>query len=112
MKPVTEEQEMIVLIEGEGDTKEKALDAAFMTLRHKVGGTLLRIEPMSVEVIQAQKREYTERFLFLFFPRIRTKYYLQLKVCVKVVSFCMENIDFKVSKSNFKTINEGEKICY
>lgn len=96
--PVTEKKEISVQIEGIGDTKEQALDAAFAGLKKQIGGTLLRIQPLEVEVLQAIEKQYTERFLLLFFPRVRKKYYLQLLVRVRVVSFCMDNLEFKIVK--------------
>lgn len=109
--PIAEEREISVQIEGEGGTKEQALDAAFATLKKRIGGTLLRIQPLDVEVIQAVEKRYTERFLFLFFPRVRTKYYLQLKVRVQTVSVCMDKVEFQAVKCNFNSINQGGKTC-
>lgn len=98
-KAITEEKELTLQIEGEGNTKDQALGAAFSTLQKKVGGTPLRIEPLNVEVLQATETQYTERFLFLLFPRTRSKYYLRLNVQVRVIGISLNDIDFQVQKT-------------
>lgn len=106
-KPITEQKEICVKIEGSGNTKEQALDAAFASLKKQIGGTLLRIQPLEVEVVKAVEKQFTERFLMLFFPRVRKTYYLQLLVRVQIISFCMDNLDFQVVKANSKLIDKG-----
>jgi len=103
-KPITEEREMTLQIEGRGQTKEQALNAAFSNLKNEVGGTPLRIEPLDAEVLEADEIQYTERFLFLFFRRTRFEYFLRLRVRVRVVCIKMESIPFKqkINKSIFR----------
>ncbi|MGL6218559.1 MAG: DUF4312 family protein [Lacrimispora sphenoides] len=103
-KPITEEREMTLQIEGRGQTKEQALNAAFSNLKNEVGGTPLRIEPLDAEVLEADEIQYTERFLFLFFRRTRFEYFLRLRVRVRVVCIKMDSIPFKqkTSKSIFR----------
>jgi uncharacterized protein (TIGR03578 family) len=45
---------------------------------------IIRLEPLSVNVIQAKEISYTEYFLFFFFPRKRTKYQYVLNIMVRV----------------------------
>ncbi|WP_313582777.1 DUF4312 family protein [Lacrimispora sp.] len=103
-KPITEEKEMTLQIEGRGQTKEQALNAAFSNLKNEVGGTPLRIEPLDAEVLEADEIQYTERFLFLFFRRTRFEYFMRLRVRVRVVCIKMESISFKqkINKSIFR----------
>jgi uncharacterized protein (TIGR03578 family) len=97
-KPITEEREMTLQIEGRGQTKEQALSAAFSNLKNEVGGTPLRIEPLDAEVLEADEIQYTERFLFLFFKRTRFEYFLRLSVRVRVVCIKIESIPFKLKE--------------
>lgn len=97
-KPITTETETTLEIEGKGKTKSHALDAAFSTIKKKVGGTPLRIEPLDVEVLQADEIQYTERFLFLFFKRTRSEYFLRLRVRVRMVGIDLDSIPFTVKK--------------
>jgi uncharacterized protein (TIGR03578 family) len=97
-KPITEEREMTLQIEGRGQTKEQALSAAFSNLKNEVGGTPLRIEPLDAEVLEADEIQYTERFLFLFFRRTRFEYFLRLSVRVRVVCIKIESIPFKLKE--------------
>jgi uncharacterized protein (TIGR03578 family) len=97
-KPITEEREMTLQIEGRGQTKEQALSAAFSNVKNEVGGTPLRIEPLDAEVLEADEIQYTERFLFLFFRRTRFEYFLRLSVRVRVVCIKIESIPFKLKE--------------
>lgn len=58
----------------------------------------MRIEPLDAEVLEATELQYTERFMFLFFKRTRSKYFLRLNVRARVFSMNLENIEFKVEK--------------
>lgn len=106
-RPITEQKEISVKIEGSGNTKEQALDAAFASLKKQIGGTLLRIQPLEVEVLKAVEKQFTERFLMLFFPRVRKTYYLQLLVRVQIVSFCMDNLEFQTVNAKSELMDEG-----
>jgi uncharacterized protein (TIGR03578 family) len=97
-KPITEEKEITLLVEGRGQTKEQALNAAFSNIKNEVGGTPLRIEPLEAEVLEAEEIQYTERFLFLFFKRTRFEYFLRLSVRVRAVCIQIESIPFKQKK--------------
>ena len=94
-KPIMGNQEITLEVEGRGDTKDQALGAAFSNIQKQVGGMPLRIEPLDVEVLQATETQRSERFLLLFFPRIRSTYHLRLKVQVRVVSIHVEKITFQ-----------------
>lgn len=92
---VVEEKEITLKVEGSGETREQALNTALSNIQKQVGGTPLRIEPLDVEVLEATEMRKTERFLFLFFPRIRSTYYLRLKVKIRIISIHLENITFQ-----------------
>lgn len=94
--PITEEKEITLLVKGNGDTKEKALSAAFSGIKQSVSGIPLRIEPLDVEIVKAVEEQYTERFLFLFFKRTRSTFYIELNVKVHVVNLELDSIPFQL----------------
>ena len=95
-KPIAEDREIVLQIEGRGKTKDQALGAAFSGIKKVVGGTPLRIEPLDVEILEATENQYTERFMLFFFKRIRSEYLLRLNVRVRVFDFHLEDIEFEV----------------
>lgn len=94
-------------IKGVGSSKEQAINTALGNIQKKVmddyKGMIIRIEPMDVQVIEAKESSYTERFLFFFFPRKRSKYKVVLEIEVKV--FLLE-----VDKIQFEKIDEPNNI--
>lgn len=103
MKKVIETK---VRIEGNGDSKERALNTALGNIQKKVmkdykGNMIIRIEPVNVDVIEAMETSYIERFLFIFAPRERSKYRVVLDVDVKLFLLDVEEINFnKVEQGN------------
>jgi len=81
------------IVEGRGETKEAALQAAFRNMRKKafseVKESIVYMEPEEILITKAEVSRYTERFLFLFWPRERTNYTItfRVKVLIKVVDF-------------------------
>jgi len=107
MKTVIEAK---VRIEGKGDSKEKALNIALGNIQKKVmkeykGNMIIRIEPVDVDVVEAKEFSYIERFLFLFFPRQRSKYSVVLDVDINLFLLDVEEINFKKveQKNNMKS---------
>lgn len=95
-----------VRIEGTGNSKEHALNVALGKIQNKImteykGNMILRIEPINVDVIQAEQFSYTERFLLFFFPRKRSKFSVILDVDVNLFLLDIEEITFKkIEKEN------------
>ncbi|WP_088066766.1 DUF4312 family protein [Gottfriedia luciferensis] len=94
-----------VCVEGVGNTKEQAISIALGNIQKKIlseqKGMIIRIEPLHVEVIEAKELTYTERFLFIFFPRKRQKYKVVLDVDVNLFILEVDKIQFEqVEQSN------------
>ena len=106
MKKVIETK---VRIEGKGDSKEKALNYALGNIQKKImeeykGNMIIRIEPVNVDVVEAMETSYTERFLFIFAPRVRKKYRVVLDVDVQLFLLDVESINFSEIKSGKSNI--------
>ena len=90
-------QQVIVTVEGEGDSKQYAFASALGQIQKKMmqeSEVILRIEPIEVEVIKAIEKTYKERFLFFFFPRKRTSYHVELEVTVSVTTLQVSEVEF------------------
>ncbi|MDT2597922.1 DUF4312 family protein [Enterococcus dongliensis] len=90
-------QQVVVTVEGKGDSKQHAFASALGEIQKKMmqeSEVILRIEPVEVEVVKAVQQSYKERFLFFFFPRIRTHYYVELKVTVNVTTIELNEVTF------------------
>ena len=90
-------QQVIVTVEGEGDSKQHAFASALGQIQKKMmqeSEVILRIEPIEVEVIKAIEKTYKERFLFFFFPRKRTSYHVVLEVTVSVTTLRVGEVEF------------------
>lgn len=89
-------------IEGKGKTKELAINTALGTIQKKVmkkfDNIILRIEPVNISVIEAKEINYTERFLFIFFPRKVKQYYVKLEIKVNIFLMDVESIPFEVEE--------------
>ena len=89
--------QVIVTVEGEGDSKQHAFASALGQIQKKMmqeSEVILRIEPIEVEVIKAIEKTYKERFLFFFFPRKRTSYHVELEVTVSVTMLQVSEVEF------------------
>lgn len=65
-------------------SKEDAVNNAFSSMRAKIAeksdAIIVGIRPTAIEVVKLQTQPYTERFLFLFFPRKKEKVVITMKV--------------------------------
>jgi uncharacterized protein (TIGR03578 family) len=97
-----------VTVKGLAETKDGALGKALgqiqKTVSSEIAGVVFRIEPLGMEVVYASESSYTERFLGILFPRVRTKYELELRVNVRVVLIDVEKIPFKNGNKQLSTI--------
>ncbi|UTH74707.1 DUF4312 family protein [Chromobacterium sp. IIBBL 290-4] len=87
-----------VQVSGQGDSKAQAFADALSKVQRAVLGqsdkVLLRIEPHEVQVIHAEQATTTERFLFLFLPRERTRYSVALEVTAQVSAIDADSVAF------------------
>lgn len=68
-------------------SKEDAINNAFQNLRTEIAKNdnelIIYMKPIAVSVKDLQVEEYTERFLFLFWPRKKERVNLNLTVTVE-----------------------------
>lgn len=86
-----------VIVTGKGDSKQHAFAAALAEIQNKLmkqAEVLLRVEPLKVDVLKAVESNYTERFLFFFFPRQRISYEVELSVTVAVTEVDLAEVPF------------------
>ncbi|MBA4493900.1 DUF4312 family protein [Paenactinomyces guangxiensis] len=95
-------------LSGAGETKEAAFNQIFLQVKSKIArevdGLPLRIEPQNVEILQAKKTFYTERFLGIFFPRTRTRYEITAKITVQVRMIDVEKIEFETEEKEMSPL--------
>lgn len=100
---ILQQKEQIVIVDGKGEDKKAAFANALNSIQKQIlkesSNVLLRIEPKNVEVLVATEKKEIERFLFIFFPRERKSYSVQLKVTVDISFLPIEQITFSSEKS-------------
>ncbi len=80
-------------LDGVGETQEEALNQILAKMRQRVmqerRGPILFMAPLDLEVTACSVDTWTERFLFILWPRTRHRYRLEanLKVEVRWVEF-------------------------
>ena len=88
-----------VTVSGKGETKQQAFAAALSqvqpTLLKNNAKVLLRIEPLDVNVLQAEEKVKREKFLFFFLARDRRQYSVKLEVTGSLTHIDVEQVDFK-----------------
>lgn len=88
-----------VTVSGKGETKQQAFAAALSqvqpTLLKNNAKVLLRIEPLDINVLQAEEKVKREKFLFFFLARDRRQYSVKLEVTVSLTHIDVEQVDFK-----------------
>lgn len=102
MENVASKQQQIIRVEGVAEEKNKAFANALSQVQNHIikdsKDVTLRIEPISVDVVKAQQETYTERFLFVFFPRVRRNFRVTLDVTVDITMIEMDLIQFVEQK--------------
>ncbi|HEY0211707.1 DUF4312 family protein [Acerihabitans sp.] len=93
-----EQSVLTVQVAGKGETKAAAFAAALSQVQPAVmkstGCVLLRIEPQEVNVIQAEEKRITEKFLFFFLPREKKSYSVVLDITVGIIMIDTEKVPF------------------
>lgn len=87
------------VVKGSGETLEAALQAGFKAMRaaafKEAGQPVVFMEPEDVVVLKAEVAKWTERFLFVFWPRERRKYTLELKIKVQMKTVDFSTVDMR-----------------
>ncbi|MGC6767387.1 DUF4312 family protein [Enterococcus sp. LJL128] len=96
----TEKTTQIVKVSGKGENKAAAFASALSDVSKKIlkesTDVLVRIEPIDIDILSAVEKNYTERFLFFFFPRKRTSYEVELNVEVEISKIAMADVPFQI----------------
>lgn len=99
MKNVTSKQQQVIRVTGVCEQREKAFADALNQIQRKVikdsKDVTVRIEPVSIQVVEAKKEISIERFLFLFLPRTKERFTVTLDVKVEITMIEMESIQFE-----------------
>lgn len=99
---ITNQKVQTLRINGEGADKVAAFSAALNSIQKQVlkdsPYVTLRIEPKEVVLLSGEEIQYTERFLFFFFPRVRKKYRVELQVKIEVLEIQTNSVPFTVVK--------------
>lgn len=106
-----------IKVSGKGNTKQDAFNRAFYKIQRTVmkkysDSMILRIEPKDVDIIAAREMRFTERFLLLFFKRVRSNFEVELEIKVSLSILDINEIPFTVQsqKSVGSLKNLAEKI--
>lgn len=87
-----------ITVNGKGATRQQAFAAALSqvqpSLLKESPKVMLRIEPLEVEVLEAEESVRVEKFLFFFLPRQRCEYRVQLEIKVQVTSLDVAKVTF------------------
>lgn len=98
-----------VTVSGKGDTKVAAISDALSKIQQTIlkesQDVMLRIEPRSIEVLSALEKTRTEKFLFFFLPRTRTRFEVSLKVEIELLTMPVAAIVFKQEKDQQQEIH-------
>ena len=100
-----EELTTSVILSGTDKTKQGAFINAIGKLQNQlsssINGLPIRIEPISVKVIEGKEFIHTEKFLFLFMKRKVSKFSIKIEVKVRAI---FVNIDkFQFEREEIKT---------
>lgn len=82
------EVEKNLIIESEGDSKEKVYGNIFSILRKKVydevDGLIIHMEPLEVYELDVKELTRNEKFLGLFMHREKVKFNIKVEIVVKI----------------------------
>ena len=73
---------------GKGKSIEEAYNNIFSLVRSKVydavPGVILHMEPKEVYILSKEEKKVTEKFLFLFLPREKSRWTINVKLVVDI----------------------------
>ncbi|MDR2976378.1 MAG: DUF4312 family protein [Streptococcaceae bacterium] len=97
-----------VIVEGSGKSKKDAFAAALNQIQAQIikntEDTVLRIEPLNINVLEAEERVWTEKFLFFFLPRQKQEFRVKLEVEVQCTRVSLGEISFTVTNGEANAI--------
>lgn len=89
-----------VTVSGNGNTKQSAFSSALSNIQKSIlkdnEQVILRIEPVDVKLVNAEKKERIEKFMFFFLPKNKTTYSVTIDVTVNVTVINIDQLDFKL----------------
>lgn len=112
MEGINEQKRQTIRVTGAGETRQRAFANALSQIQEKVVSNdkfvTLQIIPEKIMPISFKKESYKERFLFLFFPRVREKFVVTFDIEILVNAINLEKVTFS-EKSQQIPILEGGK---
>ena len=97
-QPINLVRQETVRVVGKGETKQKAFADALSAIQKRVvqneAYVTLQITPLKVTPVSLNEESYKERFLFLFFPRVRTSFTVTIDVDVAVNAIELATVPF------------------
>ncbi|CCI86393.1 DUF4312 family protein [Lactobacillus gigeriorum] len=87
-----------VIVESESESKERALADALTKVSKSINRDnqlVFRVKPVNLSIVEAKERKFKEKFLWLFFPRVRKKFFIRLKVDVEIQYIDINDIKFE-----------------
>lgn len=87
----------VIQVSGTGQTKQEAVADGLSKISkivRKKNEITVQITPVSIEIDEAECKEYTEHFLFVFLPRKRTIYNVSMSINVEIKYMDLSEIDF------------------
>lgn len=77
-----------LIVKGIGKTRNDAFENIFATMRERLAdekiGYIVHAKPVSVQILKEEIEEYTERFMFLFWPRQKQNYKFEIEIKVLI----------------------------
>ncbi|WP_125589069.1 DUF4312 family protein [Companilactobacillus jidongensis] len=86
-----------IQVSGTGQTKQEAVADGLSKISkivRKKNEITVQITPVSIEIDEAECKEYKEHFLFVFLPRKRTIYNVSMSISVEIKYMDLSEIDF------------------
>ena len=88
----------IVEVSGKGNTKQSAFSSALnnvqKTILKETTNVILRIEPVDVEIVNAEHKKTIEKFMFFFLPREKSIYSITINVTVNILLIETDELNF------------------
>lgn len=92
------EEKQIVNVSGQGSSKQAAIADALSKISKEImkqHEVTIQITPETIDILNASHVTYTERFLFIFFPRKREIFKVDLAVTVNTKYMDLTQVDFE-----------------